>query len=84
MIKLMVIGSELVGEAWRQTMMKALTPHIPDGVSLSMNDDEFTNDVLNYLVDATVEMINAHNREHNISGEWIILGADLYYDDGKD
>lgn len=81
-IKLVVMGSELVGEAWRQTMMKALTPYIPSGVTLSLSDDDFSSDTLNYLADATVEMINAYNRLYHVRGEWMILGGDLYFDDG--
>lgn len=81
MIVLKVLGSELYGEAWRHAMMKELTPHIPAGVTLGVGDDNFGSEMLDYLVDGTIEMINLHNREHDIRGQWLLMGPDLYYDD---
>jgi hypothetical protein len=76
-----VIGSELYGDAWRQAMLKELTQHIPDGVSLGITDDNFGLTMLDYIVDGTIEMINQHNYSAGINGKWFLMGADLYYDD---
>ena len=81
MIKMKVIGSELYGDAWRQAMLKELTPHIPSGVSLGIADDDFGLTMLDYIVDGTIEMINQHNQSAGINGRWFLMGADLYYDD---
>ena len=81
MIKMKVIGSELYGDAWRQAMLKELTPHIPSGVSLGITDDNFGLTMLDYIVDGAIEMINQHNQSAGINGRWLLMGADLYYDD---
>jgi hypothetical protein len=81
MIKMKVLGNELYGEAWRQAMMKELTPYIPSGVSLGIADDDFGTVMLDYMVDGTIEMINMHNDANRIKGIWFLMGSDLYYDD---
>lgn len=80
MIKIKVVGSELYGDAWRQAMLKELTPHIPSGVSLGITDDNFGLTMLDYIVDGTIEMINQYNYSAGISGRWFLMDADLYYD----
>lgn len=80
MIVLKVLGAELYGEAWRQAMMKELTPHIPAGVTLGVTDDDFGLAMLDYIVDGTIEMINQYNRQNDIRGQWMLMGPDLYYD----
>ena len=81
MIKLKVLGSSLYGDAWRQAMMKELSPYIPTGVTLGITDDNFGSMMLDYLVDGTIEMINLHNDAEGIPGIWFLMDADLYYDD---
>ena len=75
-----VLGSELYGQNWRQAMMKELIPHIPSGVTLGIQDDNFGTAMLDYLVDGTIEMINQHNQAEDIRGRWFLTGPDLYFD----
>jgi hypothetical protein len=64
-------------------MLKELSPHITAGMTLSIEDDDFNDAMLDYLVDAVVEVINQHNKSNKLPGRWILMGPDLYYEEGK-
>lgn len=82
-MKLKVLGSELNALDWRRAMLKELSPHITVGMTLSIEDDDFNDAMLDYLVDAVVEVINQYNKSNNIPGRWILMGPDLYYEEGQ-
>lgn len=80
-MKLRVLGSKLSALDWRHTMLKELTPHISAGMSLNICDDDFTDTMLDYMVDAVIEVLNQFNVENGNPGRWVLEGPDLYYNE---
>jgi len=64
-------------------MLKELSPHISSGMVLGISDDDFTDVMLDYMVDAVVEIVNQANQDDGKPGRWVLMGPDLYYTEGE-
>ncbi len=60
-------------------MMNTLLPKFPQGYSLGITDDEYSEAMANYIVDASVEMLNCLLTD----GHYVLDEGDLYYVAGE-
>lgn len=87
--KLEVFAADLPRELWIKILMGYLIPKFPEGYSLGISDDDYSEAVANYLADITVELLNTlhennHSPAYSPAIRYTLENGNLYsvYDEG--